>query len=207
VQPGKLGVGLPFYGYIWTGGPGVTQPRQSWPDNNPPTVSTASYSDIVNNDYQSDLYHWDGTAQAAYLSITNNPAANDEFISYDDPHACQAKVSYARNLHLGGVMIWELTQDYFAAQPTGRRTPLTTVLKQALATPEIATVQKDGTTVSLSFSSLPLGLYRVQWSSNLSVSSWNTLTNNVAGTGTNVQIADTVPATAPARFYRIQTPP
>jgi GH18 family chitinase len=41
VLPGKLGVGTPFYGYIWTGGPGVTQPRQSWPDTNPPTFSAA----------------------------------------------------------------------------------------------------------------------------------------------------------------------
>jgi hypothetical protein len=36
---------------------------------------------------------------------------------------------------------------------------------------------------------------------------WNTLTNNVAGTGTNVPITDPAPAAVPARFYRIQTPP
>jgi hypothetical protein len=84
---------------------------------------------------------------------------------------------------------------------------LTAALKQALATPNIAGIQLDGTTVNFSFTTAPLGLYRVQWSSNLAPASWNTLTNNVAGTGTNVSITDPAPANAPARFYRIQTPP
>jgi chitinase len=205
VQPGKLGIGQPFYGYIWTGGPGVTGPRQGWPSTNVPTFSADTYSDIVNNYYQSNLYHWDGIAQAAYLGITNHPTANDLFISYEDAHSCQGKVSYARNLHLGGLMIWELSQDYFPSQPTGQRTPLTTALKQSLATPSIADVQVNGTSVNFSFTTLPLGLYEVQWSSNLANPTWNTLSNNVAGTGANVQI--TVPTTSSARFYRILTPP
>jgi hypothetical protein len=104
-------------------------------------------------------------------------------------------------------MIWELSQDYFSTQPAGQREPLMTALKQALATPNIESIQWNGTTVNLSFTSLPLALYRVQWSSNLALAPWNTLTNNVAGTGSNVPVADPVPATAPARFYRIQTPP
>jgi GH18 family chitinase len=207
VHPAKLGVGLPFYGYIWTGGPGLTQPRQSWPTNDVPTASTAAYADIVSLYYQSGLYHWDDAAQAAYLGIANIPSANDMFISYDDTQSCQAKVSYVRNLHLGGLMIWELSQDYFPSQPATQRTPLTTALKQALATPIIATIQLVGTGVHLSFTSLPLAFYDVQWSSNLALSIWNTLTNNVPGTGANVPITDPAPATAPARFYRIQTPP
>jgi chitinase len=207
VLPAKLGVGTPFYGDIWTGGPGLTQPRQSWPTNNVPTRSTATYADIISLYYQSNLYHWDNTAQAAYLSITNSPASNDMFISYDDTHACQAKVSYVRNLHLGGLMIWELSQDYSATQPSGQRTPLTTALRQALATPNITAIHLVGNAVNLSFTSLPLALYNVQWSSNLALSLWNTLTNNVPGTGSNVPINDPKPATAPACFYRIQTPP
>ena len=208
VLPGKLGLGTPFYGYIWTGGPGVTQPRQSWPATNPPTFSAYTYNDIVRNNYQSALYHWDAVAQAAYLSITNQPASGDMFISYDDTHACQAKVSYARNQHLGGVMIWELSQDYDSTQPASQRAPLMTAFKQALATPNISAIHWNGTNVNVSFTSLPLGLYSVQWSSNLAAAnSWNTLANNVAGTGTNVLISDPSAATAPARYYRIQTPP
>jgi chitinase len=207
VLPGKLGIGLPFYGYIWTGGRGVTQPRQTWPSKYPPTMTDPSYEGVMDGYYQSNLYHWDNIAQAAYLSITNTPASNDMFISYDDTHSCQAKVSYARNLHLGGVMIWELSQDYFPTQPAGQNTPLTTALKQALATPAISAIQCDETSVNLNFSTLPLGLYRVEWSDYPALSPWNTLTDNVAGTGTNVQITDPTPPTLPSRFYRIQTPP
>jgi chitinase len=159
--------------------------------------------------YQSNRYHWDSVAQAAYLSITNTPASNDMFVSYDDAHACQDKVSYARNLGLGGVMLWELENEYMPSQPVGQRTPLTSALKQALATPQISTIQNNGTNVSVSFTGAPLGLYNVQWSSDLSLETWNTLTNNVASTGSNVQniqVTDPTPATLPARFYRIQTP-
>ena len=189
VAPAKLGIGLPFYGYIWTGGPGVTGPRQSWPTNSVPTVSTPTYATIMNSYYQSNNYHWDTNAQAAYLGITNTPAAKDDFISYDDPHTAQAKVSYARNHGLGGIMIWELSEDYFPNQPVGQRTPLVQTLKQSLGTPGMTTIQLDGQDINLSFYSLPLADYRVLWTSNLA-GTWFTLTNNVPGTGGILQISD-----------------
>jgi chitinase len=207
ISPAKLGIGMPFYGDIWTGGPGVTQPRQAWPANNPPTVTSDTYADIVETYYQSGLYQWDSVAQAAYLSITNVAATNDMFISYDDTNTCKAKVSFARNLKLGGIMIWELTQDYISSLPSGQRTPLVSAVKQALATPNITGIQLNGTNIIINFTSSPLGLYRVLWSTNLALGPWNTLTNNVAGTGTNVQITDTLPFAASYRYYRVQTPP
>jgi len=205
VSPAKLGVGMPFYGDLWTGGPGVNQPRQSWPSTNVPTVTATTYATIIGSYYQSNLYHWDNVAQSAYLSITNVPATNDMFISYDDTHACQAKVSYARNLSLGGIMVWELTQDYISTQPVGQQSPLLSALKQSLATPNIVGTQWNGTNFGFSFTSLPLGLYRVLWSSNFTV--WNTLTNNIAGTGSNLSITDPAPVAGQGRFYRVQTPP
>jgi GH18 family chitinase len=185
----------------------MTQPRQSWPATNVPTATAYTYADIVQSYYQSNLYHWDGVAQAAYLSITNSTPANDKFISYDNTESCQTKISYIRNLHLGGLMIWELSQDYSESLQVGQRTPLTTALKQALTTPNITSIQLKSNAVNLSFTSLPLTSYNVQWSSNLVQAFWNTLTNNVPGTGANVQVTDLAPGNAPARFYRIQTPP
>ena len=136
IAPGKVGLGIAFYGFIWTSGPGgITGPRQSWPANNPPVVSTPTYTTIMSNYYQPSLYHWDASAQAAYLSITNANAANDMFISFEDQRSCQAKISYARNHGLGGVMIWQLTQDYFSGQPVGQRNPLCSAIKNGLAAP------------------------------------------------------------------------
>jgi chitinase len=207
VAPAKLGIGIAFYGYIWAGGSGtstggVTEPRQSW--TNAPTVSTPSYNEIMSGYYQSNRYHWDDSAQAAYLSITNPNPANDMFVSYDDPRTCQCKVSYARNNGLGGVMIWELAQDYQQGQPD----PLLLALKQALATPGSIGIQDFGQNIALSFTGLPLGSYRVEWNKDLSSNAWNTLTvTNLSGPAGLLEILDPAAPTQSQRFYRIQTPP
>jgi chitinase len=205
VAPAKLGVGLPFYGYIWTGGPGVTQPRQSWPVANPPTVSTPSYSTIMSGYYQTNLYHWDTNAQAAYLGVTNTPAANDLFISYDDPRACQCKVSYVRNRGLGGIMIWELAQDYVPGQPA----PLVQAIKGALCAPGQVSLARTNNDASLAFNGIALGSYRVEWASNLLDSLWNTLLiTNVPAAGGLLRVTDHgVFTNQPLRFYRVQSPP
>jgi chitinase len=206
VASGKLGIGVAFYGYVWTGGLGtsptsITQPRQSW--TNAPTVSTPDYTTIIANYYQPNLYHWDVSAQAAYIGITNASPINNEFISYDDQRTCQAKVSYVRNHSLGGVMIWELAQDHTPNIPD----PLLQAIKQAVATPGQTSLQTSGNDINLIFSSIALGSYQVEWSSDLSV--WNTLmTTNIPGLGGPLQITDAGAVTNQSmRFYRIQTPP
>jgi chitinase len=207
VAPAKLGIGIAFYGYLWTGGSGtssicITQPRQSW--TNVPTATAIRYSTIMTDYYQSNLYHWDTNAQSAYLSITNANPTNNTFISYDDQRTCQAKVSYARNHGLGGVMIWELAQDH----QSGQSSPLMQALKQALATPGLTSIQFSNQNINLSFPSLPLGSYRVQWTSDMTLDAWNTLVvTNVSGPGGMLQIADPNFSSQSIRFYRVKTPP
>jgi chitinase len=207
VAPAKLGIGIAFYGYLWTGGSGtssicITQPRQSW--TNAPTATAIRYSTIMTDYYQSNLYHWDTNAQSAYLSITNANPTNNTFISYDDQRTCQAKVSYARNHGLGGVMIWELAQDH----QSGQSSPLMQALKQALATPGLTSIQFSNQNINLSLPSLPLGSYRVQWTSDMTLDAWNTLVvTNVSGPGGMLQIADPNFSSQSIRFYRVKTPP
>jgi chitinase len=207
VSPAKLGIGIPFYGYVWAGGTGtptsgVTQPRQAWTDA--PTMNGVNYTPLIASYYQSGLYHWDTNAQAAYLSITNANPNNDMFISYDDQRACQCKISYARNQGLGGVMIWELSLDH----QNGQTDPLLLALKQGLATPGPLAIQNVNQKVSINFTSLPLGSYSVEWNSNLTSNVWNTLIiTNVSGTGGVLQTVDPNAANQARRFYRVQTPP
>jgi chitinase len=208
VAPDKLAVGIPFYGYVWTGGSGpyawsITQPRQSW--TNAPTITAYRFTDIMTDYYQSNLYHWDSIAQAAYLSITNPIETQNEFISYDDQRACQAKVSYARNHGLGGVMIWELGQDHQADLPD----PLLQAIKQALATPGVVNLQPSNNDIVLSFNGITLGSYSVQWKTNCTEGAWNTLLiTNIANTGGIIQITDgAVISNQFQRFYRVKTPP
>jgi chitinase len=206
VVAAKLGIGIAFYGYRWTGGSGtspicITQPRQSW--TNAPAITAYSYTEIMAGYYQTNLYHWDASAQSAYLGITNATPTKNIFLSYDDQRTCQAKVSYARNHGLGGVMIWELAQDHVPNTPD----PLLQAVKQSLATPGQVNLQISGNDINLAFTGIALGSYRVQWSSDLMI--WNTLlTTNISGLGGLVQITDAGAATdQAARFYRIQTPP
>jgi chitinase len=208
VAAAKLGIGIAFYGFVWTGGSGVWVPRQSWPADNPPTASQQSYFAILSGYYRSNVYHWDDSAQAAWLGVTNPVSTDDLFVSYDDARACQAKISYARNHGLGGVMIWELAQDYFAAQPAGQRNPLFQSIKDGLATPGLTVIRPGAEGIDLNFTGLPLGSYRVQWTSRLPATAWNTLAlTNVTGTGGVLQVADPAAPAQAQRFYRVQSPP
>jgi chitinase len=205
----KIGIGIAFFGYLWSGGAGTstggaTQPRQSWTTE--PSTSTASFNAIMSSYYQSNLYAWDTNAEAAYLSIDNSASANDKFISYDDEHTCQAKVSFARNRGLGGVMIWELGQGYRASQPSGKRDPLLQAIKQALATPQISSITVSNKNLVFTFTTAPLGSYHVQWTTNLNSSTWTTLTTNSSENGGVIRVIDTNLLTQPRRFYRIRTP-
>lgn len=208
VAANKLAIGIAFYGYVWTGGTGntansLTQPRQSW--INAPTITAYGFSDIMTDYYQTNLYHWDTNAQAAYLSITNENATNDDFISYDDQRTCQAKVSYVRNNKLGGVMIWELGQDHQAGLPD----PLLEAVKQAVAAPGQMGVQLVGNNLNLSFTGIALGFYNVQWTGNLFGGNWSTLAlTNITGLGGQIQVTDPGAVTnQSARFYRVTTQP
>ena len=51
--------------------------------------------------------YWDDTAKVPYLYN----ATDQKFISYDDTESIDLKVKYAISQQLGGVMIWELSQD------------------------------------------------------------------------------------------------
>ena len=157
--------------------------------------------------YQTNLYHWDTSAQSAYLGIANAIPTNNIFLSYDDQRTCQAKVSYVRNHGLGGVIIWELAQDHQGGQPS----PLVQAIKQALATPGLTNLQNSNNNINLTFNGIALGSYRVQWISNLTVGVWNTLLiTNVpeADAGGILQVTDTgVMTNQLQRFYRIKTPP
>ena len=168
-------------------------------------MTAYGYATIMSTYYQSNRYHWDDIAQAAYLSVTNANPTNNVFISYDDQRACQAKVSYVRNQQLGGLMIWALGHDYQSGQPE----PLLQSIKLALATPGALEIQRSNQDVKLGFSSIPLGSYRIQWTSNLATATgWNTLTvTNVIGSGGPLQVTDPNSNDQRQRFYRVQTPP
>ncbi len=136
VPAAKLGIGIDFYGDVWSGGSGMTKggataPGESWTE--PPKVeANVPYYTIMDTYYQPQYARWDSSAQAAYLSIDREGSAGDKFISYDNETSCRSKVDYARRKGLGGVFIWELGGGYRAGQPAGERDRLLQAVRRAL---------------------------------------------------------------------------
>lgn len=136
VPKSKLGIGIDFYGYVWSGGSGtstggITAPDQSW--TTAPTVKdNVSYHEIMSKYNSSATSHWDSKAKAAYLSIDNTGSANDKFISYDNEQTIKEKINYIRQHQLGGTIIWELSGGYRKNQPAGSRDKLLQTVKHAV---------------------------------------------------------------------------
>jgi chitinase len=139
----RLGIGIDFYGYVWTGGNGTstggsTEPRQNWVL--PPAVkSNVPYFAIMRDFYSAENYRWDSVACGAYLRIDRKGSAGDTFVSYDNEASIRSKFEYAIQHGLGGVMIWELGGGYRPELQAGRRQPLlqavkTTLFRNALLT-------------------------------------------------------------------------
>jgi chitinase len=106
VPASKLVLGCAFYGKSWTGvrvaNNGILQPYAHFGD-------WTDYDDIVTHwarrgGFQSG---WDDNAKAPYLW---SPATG-VFVSYENPESIACKARYIRQMHLGGMMYWEQSED------------------------------------------------------------------------------------------------
>ncbi len=134
VEPEKLGTGLDFYGYRWTG---VSEPLESW-DSAPDVEDNIAYYELAeeygieSEENPGDYYEWDDEAGAAYLSIDDPDNFSDpKFISYDNERTAREKIQYARDHDLGGMIIWELAGGYQQDNPAGERDFLLQSVKEA----------------------------------------------------------------------------
>ena len=129
IPKSKLGIGIAFYGYVWSGANGPAQSIQG--------VKTAAlgYNEIMDQYFQPSVYHWDALAHAPYLSISAATVSDGKFISYDDARLAREKVLYVRTHGLGGVIIWQLAGGYRANQPASQRDVLLKAIKAAAHVP------------------------------------------------------------------------
>ncbi len=135
VEPEKLGIGIDFYGYVWTGGHGtptggVTGPRQSW-TTDPGVQDNVPYHAILDHYFAPSLVRWDSLAEASYLSIDKPGSKDDIFVSYDSEKTCEKKLEYAQRKGLGGVFIWELGGGFRKNADQPPKDPLLQAVKRA----------------------------------------------------------------------------
>ncbi|MCE9620039.1 MAG: cellulose binding domain-containing protein [Planctomycetes bacterium] len=127
VPASKIVVGMPFYGRGWNNvnpgpngdglgqsGTEATSPalgETEFPYNTLFSSGVLTYSNGVFTGAGGYTRHWNAQAKVPYLYS----AAKKQFITYDDPESMRAKVDFANQESLGGVMFWELSED--ATQP------------------------------------------------------------------------------------------
>jgi chitinase len=97
----KLLMGLPFYGYSWTA---VQKGNNGLFQNGSGVRGDRPWRYIRTLEGQFSLYR-DPISHAAWLFD------GETFWTSDDPISVSYKSSYAARQHLGGVMIWELSED------------------------------------------------------------------------------------------------
>ena len=142
VPRSKLGIGLSFNGYVWSGG-AVSQPLQEWKVipviKNVPYSSLAKTYHIKEYDKSSPGYHWDAQAQAAYLSIKGANPSESQFVSYDNEVTARKMIQYVRRKKIGGLIVWDIGAGYRVEQAPDHRDILLQAVKQArLASTESA---------------------------------------------------------------------
>jgi len=123
----KLGIGIAFYGDLWSGGAGtstggVSAPVQSW--TTAPAMAAIDYRAIIASYYQPARYHLDPVTGSAWLGIDLPGSADDRFIAYEDEASIALKLAWVKAQGLGGVIIWQLAGGWISTAPAGQRDPL-----------------------------------------------------------------------------------
>jgi hypothetical protein len=157
VAPAKVGVGMPFYGYRWTG---CTQAlvtgcsRQGY----------FSYGNLVKDTtrWQSQYQRYDTTYKSNYLSISSL----NEFDTYNGVEFMPDVVAWAKANGLGGYMTYTQNDEYVSTQTGDARYPLSTALYNAVfgGAPTISTTTLAGGTVGAVYSQTLTGTNVTTWS-------------------------------------------
>ncbi|MBB6099155.1 chitinase [Deinobacterium chartae] len=130
IEPGKLGVGIGFFGSCYSGVTGPNQFSDSMKlvaDDN-----DMSYTNIMSSYYSEAVKRWDDRAKVPYLSseVPLGPKGCN-FVSYEDPQSIALKGEFVRSRGLGGAIIWNINEGYLPTAPAGSRDPLMDAVKQA----------------------------------------------------------------------------
>ncbi|ULQ52252.1 glycoside hydrolase family 18 protein [Flavihumibacter fluvii] len=106
VPSSKLVIGAAFYARVWKNVPdinhGLFQPGEF--------KTSVDYRDFDKEFSTGNGFvaYWDEAAQAPY----SYSATKKEFATYDDKRSVAAKTRYVLDKQLGGIMFWELSEDF-----------------------------------------------------------------------------------------------
>jgi chitinase len=106
VPAAKIVLGVPFYGRRFAG---VAPQNNGLYQHYEQSKDFESYAQLVESfiDKHGFVRYWDAGARSPYLWNR----ASRSFITYEDPQSLALKRCYVRDMHLGGIMFWELSLD------------------------------------------------------------------------------------------------
>ena len=110
VPPGKIVMGVPFYGRGWKGVAPTNKGLFTTFGGVAPGTQEAGvyeYRDLVKNHVRPGTRHWHSQAKVPWLY---DPAQRT-MIAYEDLESVAWKVKFAQAKKLGGIMAWDLSKD------------------------------------------------------------------------------------------------
>lgn len=123
----KIGIGLGCYAEPYVG---CTGPKQDFTSKG----EHFAYSELVSGYLPNMTSVWDETAKVPYLwsnsAVGSDPQAT--YISYDNEQSIKEKTNYIKSKGIGGVILWEISQQYIASAAQGSRYPYLNVLENNL---------------------------------------------------------------------------
>src|SRR5207247_3430627 len=140
VPRAKIGVGIPYYGYRWTG---CTQAMVSGCTRQ----NYFSYGILVGDTtrWQSQYQRYDSTYKSNYLSI---PGLN-EFDSYKGVEFIRDVAAWAKANGFGGFITFGQHDEYVSSQTGDARYPLSTALYNAVFGPPSPSVSSSPAMLTL----------------------------------------------------------
>lgn len=119
VPASKLAIGIAYSGMCWAGG--VSGPSQ--PIGNSQMVAddnVMSFTNIMNQYYETSAYRYDASAEASYLSFAAPKGPQRcTFVSFEDTRSIQAKGQFAVAQGLGGAIVWTINQAHVRGAAVG----------------------------------------------------------------------------------------
>lgn len=141
----KLNLGIPYYGQSWTLSSDITEiGAPAWGNGGAPgpftqTPGTLAYNEIcfylLSNTGWTSVHSEDDIGPYAY----SGGAVNKTWVGYDDVDTVIKKTMYAKSIELGGVTVWDLSNDDFRNLCGEGKNPLGNAISMTLNSIETTT--------------------------------------------------------------------
>ena len=138
----KIGMGVPFYGWMFRGN---SLPNQPVADQ---STSYMQYQRAADALAKGGIYHFDKSTQTPWIGGTATASITEPYrfviapgtqfyMTYEDTNSIKSKVAWARQLGIGGIMIYALDEGWNGGESGDRRDPLLRALARSVLSPSI----------------------------------------------------------------------